>query len=55
MLLNQLRLNPETSIQEFYVDAGYMDVDADTGFVRPTHEVEAKPETKSLTPLAQRY
>ena len=26
------------SIQEFYVDAGYMDVDVGTGLVRPTHK-----------------
>ena len=26
----------KTSIQEFYLDAGYMDVDATTGLVRPT-------------------
>ena len=32
-----------TSIQEFYVDAGYMDVDAGTGLVRPTPREEPPP------------
>ena len=38
-----------TSIQEFYVDAGYMNVDVGTGLVRPTHKWRQNQEQVSDT------
>ena len=38
-----------TSIQEFYVDAGYMDVDVGTGLVRPTSKWKQNREQVSDT------
>lgn len=46
-----------TSIQEFYVDAGYMDVDVGTGLVRPTHKWRQNQEQVSdtLSPKILKY
>jgi len=46
-----------TSIQEFYVDAGYMDVDAGTGLVRPTHKWRQNQDQVSdtLSPKILKY
>ncbi|MDC0336603.1 hypothetical protein OAN95_00125 [Alphaproteobacteria bacterium] len=46
-----------TSIQEFYVDAGYMDVDAGTGLVRPTSKWRQNQEQVSgtLSPKILKY
>ena len=46
-----------TSIQEFYVDAGYMDVDVRTGLVRPTHKWRQNQEQVSdtLSPKILKY
>ena len=46
-----------TSIQEFYVDAGYMNVDVGTGLVRPTHKWKQNQDQVSdtLSPKILKY
>ncbi|MDC1384005.1 hypothetical protein N8500_11090 [Candidatus Puniceispirillum sp.] len=46
-----------TSIQEFYVDAGYMDVDVGTGLVRPTHKWRQNQDqvSETLSPKILKY
>ena len=46
-----------TSIQEFYVDAGYMNVDVGTGLVRPTHKWRQNQDQVSdtLSPKILKY
>jgi len=56
-VVRSVRSKSRTSIQEFYVDAGYMDVDVGTGLVRPTSKWRQNQEQVSdtLSPKILKY